>query len=142
MTNIFSHFSKVKSRDIGAKKWSFLGFFVKIDGSKHMIFKILTLKNMPYSRDFTKICDFWSILSIVAENEKYRFFSIFLIDLDRQIWRTRIFQFGKYPHEILKRFYLNFSPWIVPLNIWITLLICFFELKITKISPSKIMKSL
>ena len=72
-------------RTNGIKKWSFFGFFDKIEGSRHRIVDFLTVKNMICTCDFDKNDTFCQNMSHPCDFEINPFFSIFLSILEQKI---------------------------------------------------------
>ena len=89
-----STISKSESQGNGRKKWSFLGIFVKIDGSEYRICKFSEQKNSIYSYDFAKKDAFCenTIYPYVFENNP--FFSIFFKKIETPCFFKIIISFG------------------------------------------------
>ena len=106
--------SKSKSQVNGRKKWSFLGIFVKIDGSEYMICKFSEHKNSIYPYDFAKkdvFCEN-TIYPYVFENNP--FFPTFFKKNETPYFFKIIITFGSNYKLVL----------IFPLELWNFVLHC------------------
>jgi len=89
-----SKISKSKSQGNRRKEWSFLGIFVKNDGSEYMICEFSDHKNSIYPYDFAKKGTFCenTIYPYVFENNP--FFSIFFKENETPYFFKIIISFG------------------------------------------------